>query len=90
MCTELRLYATLRYLGGGSVHDIRRALKTKKTSTYAIINQVCQAIIQCPALQVKFPQTQIECQEAARFSLHFSQRSDRQLCGSNRWLFVAH
>ena len=65
VCTELRLYATLRYLGGGSVHDIRRALKTKKTSTYAIINQVCQAIIQCPALQLKFPQTQIECQEAA-------------------------
>ena len=65
MCTELRLYATLRYLGGGSVHDIRRALKTKKTSTYAIINQVCKAIIQCPALEVKFSQTQIECQEAA-------------------------
>ena len=65
MCTELRLYATLRYLGGGSVHDIRRALKTKKTSTYAIINQVCKAIIQCSALEVKFPQTQIECQEAA-------------------------
>ena len=65
VCTELRLYATLRYLGGGSVHDIRRALKTKKTSTYAIINQVCKAIIQCPALEVKFPQTQIECQEAA-------------------------
>ena len=61
MCTELRLYTTLRYLGGGSVHDIRRVLKTKKTSTYVIINQVCKAIIQCPALEVKFPQTQIEC-----------------------------
>ena len=31
VCTELRLYTTLRYLGGGSVHDIRRALKTKKS-----------------------------------------------------------
>ena len=63
--TELRLYMTLRYLGGGAMHDIRRTVDVKKSTAYAVVYEVCQVIAATQQLQMKFPLTEQECQEAA-------------------------
>ena len=48
--SRLWLYLTIRYLGGGSIHNIRRNIGISKPMSYTIIREVCVAMTQCPAL----------------------------------------
>ena len=63
--SEVKLYSTLRYLGGGAVHDIRRSMGISKSYCYQILHEVAETIVNCPALAIKFPSTERECEEAA-------------------------
>ena len=64
--SRLRLYLTIRYLGGGSIHDIHCNITISKPMSYTIIREVCVAMTQCRALRMQFPSLEDECREAAR------------------------
>lgn len=54
--SRLRLYITLRYLGGGQIHDIRHHIGVESTTAYNIILQFCKAILDNNSLKIKFQQ----------------------------------
>ena len=62
---KARLHATIRYLGGGKMHDICRCLNISWTEVYNIAHDVCEAIITCGILRIRFPQTEEECATAS-------------------------
>ena len=65
IASEIRLYLTVRYLGGGAMHDIRRIFDIKRSTSYHIVRDVCRAILQCDKLGFSFPRTEEDCQKAA-------------------------
>jgi hypothetical protein len=62
---EIRLYCTIRWLGGGSYTDIYMFAGISQASFYRIVWQTIHAIVECPELQMQFPQTIEECVIAA-------------------------
>ena len=65
IASELRLYVTIRFLAGGSMHDIRRLFDIPRSTSYDLVREVCQAIVDCDKLRFCFPRTEEECQKAA-------------------------
>ena len=65
IASEIRLYITLRYLGGGSMHDIRRTFGCGKSTAYHIIHEVCHEICQNSKFEMAFPKSESECATAA-------------------------
>jgi DDE superfamily endonuclease len=64
----VKLFATLRWLAGGSYLDIKLLCGISKTSFYYIIDKTLKAIIECkdPIIDnIHFPQTPDECKESA-------------------------
>ena len=62
---ELRLYATLRYLAGGSYTDIHFFCGISETSFYRSVWKVINLIIRCKELSIDFPSTEEDCAIAA-------------------------
>jgi hypothetical protein len=64
---EIRLYCTLRWLAGGSYSDVMLLSGISKSSFYRVVWQTVQAIATSKDtnLQIRFPQTEEECKEAA-------------------------
>jgi hypothetical protein len=62
---ELRLYATIRYLVGGSYTDIHFFCGISETSFYRSIWKVMDLIIDCKELSIDFPTTEEDCTIAA-------------------------
>lgn len=62
---EVCLYATLRYLAGGSYSDIHYFTGISRTAFYDVVNKTMHAIINCKQLAIKFPTTRAEVEEAA-------------------------
>jgi hypothetical protein len=62
---ELALYATLRYLAGGSYSDIHFFTGISTSSFYRVLWKTIHAINQCNELEIKFPQTTDEVLNAA-------------------------
>jgi hypothetical protein len=67
---EIILHCTLRYLAGGSYHNIRTTAGLSRSSFYCCIYHGIEAI-NCPQLKMKFPFTLLELhQTAAAFESH--------------------
>jgi DDE superfamily endonuclease len=62
---ELRLYCALRWLAGGSYTDVSLFCGISQASFYRVCWQTIHAICKCEELQLHFPTTLEECQEAA-------------------------
>ena len=62
---ELILHCTLRYLAGGSVHDIRVTAGLSRASFYRVVTRCIDAINDCRALDFSFPRTEVELRNAA-------------------------
>jgi hypothetical protein len=62
---EIRLYAVLRWLAGGSYTDILYFCGISRSSFYHVLWSTIHAINQCIQLEVKFPRTTDECLEAS-------------------------
>jgi DDE superfamily endonuclease len=69
---ELRLYCTIRWLAGGSYTDISLFTGISQASFYRVCWQTIHAICECDELQLHFPTTLEECQEAAAGSRSIS------------------
>jgi hypothetical protein len=54
---EIILHCTLRYLAGGSVHDIRVCAGLSHSSFYRAVHRGLDAINDCPSLSINFPMT---------------------------------
>jgi hypothetical protein len=54
------VYLTLRYLAGGSHHDLKSHLGISKASFYRCLDKTKLAICNCPALDITFPTSQHE------------------------------
>eukprot|EP00918_Siedleckia_nematoides_P007840 GHVU01017073.1.p1 GENE.GHVU01017073.1~~GHVU01017073.1.p1 ORF type:complete len:405 (+),score=31.62 GHVU01017073.1:240-1454(+) len=52
-----KVACTIRWLAGGSYHDIRRVYRMSKTHFYDVVYQVIDAINDDPGLEVHFPRT---------------------------------
>lgn len=52
---EIMLHCTIRYLAGGSYHDIRQTASISKPSFYRVIWHTISVINNCAALAVKLP-----------------------------------
>ena len=61
--TNIQLYCLIRYLAGGSLHDIRLIAGVSKTAFYASIHDALDAILQCPQLAIQLPRTDEELNE---------------------------
>jgi DDE superfamily endonuclease len=62
---EACVYATLRYLAGGSYVDISDLLGIRPASFYSTLRKTLLAIIECEALQLVFPSTVEQCMALA-------------------------
>jgi hypothetical protein len=62
---EIRLHCLIRFLAGGSYLDICERVGISTASFYQIVWETCDTIMACEDLEVKFPVTQQELQEAA-------------------------
>lgn len=51
-----KLQMFLRYMSGGSHHDIIAFSGVSETSFYAAIEEVCSALLEHPALRIQFPE----------------------------------
>ena len=60
---EVSVYCTIRYLGGGNWSDIIEVMGISRSKFYAIIMKTMKAIIGCPALDIIFPNTLVDCQK---------------------------
>ena len=63
--TEMALHCLLRWLGGGSHHDIRIRVGISKASFYRVVYGCIAAILRVPELAYHFPRTQGEIAEAS-------------------------
>lgn len=63
---QIKLYATLRFLAGGSYSDIRFLTGISTSSFYRIVWKTIHAINSCKELQISFPQSQEDVLEAAK------------------------
>ena len=64
--TPIALHCCLRWLSGGSYHDIRLTAGMGKSSFYNYAHRCISAIIECDALAYKFPTTPMEVERAAQ------------------------
>ena len=62
---ELRLYCAIRWLAGGSYTDICIGIGISQCSFYRVCWETIQAIINCEALSIRFPQGEEELKKAA-------------------------
>jgi hypothetical protein len=62
---EIRLYATLRFLAGGSYLDVHYFCGISQSNFYTSVWRVIHLINKCPHLHISFPQTASECTAAA-------------------------
>jgi DDE superfamily endonuclease len=62
---ELCLFCTLRWLAGGCYLDIFALTKVSIPSFYRVVYRTLRLIIECKALEIKFPKTIQECKAAA-------------------------
>jgi hypothetical protein len=62
ICCELMLHCCIRYLAGGSYHDIRATAAISKASFYHLVWHTIHCINRCTALDVKLPTEQHELQ----------------------------
>lgn len=62
---EIRLYAALRWLAGGSYSDIYFFTGISKASFYRVVWQTIRAINKCEALKIHLPKSSKECADAA-------------------------
>ena len=63
---EIALHCLLRWLSGGSHHDIRMSAGVSVTTFYVYVHKCIYAILNTKELLYKFPETQEECNEASR------------------------
>ena len=63
--TEMCTYMTLRYLAGGSHHDIKLHLGISKSSFYRCLTKTCLALCSNPELALHFPTTTRELEYAS-------------------------
>ena len=68
---EIIMHVTLRYLAGGSVHDIRVLAGILHSSFYRFLRRGIDAINGCDALQLNWPHTMEELCDAAK-GFHWS------------------
>ena len=64
--TPIALHCCLRWLAGGSYHDICLTAGMGKSSFYKYAHRCISAIYECDALAYKFPTTPLEVECAAR------------------------
>ena len=62
---EVMVFCTIRYLAGGSYLDVKRLIGISSASFYACIMKTVVAVVQCPELAIKFPETHREFQKLA-------------------------
>jgi hypothetical protein len=81
---DIRLYCTIRWLAGGLYSDIMIQAGISKASFYRIVWETIEAIATSKheALQITFPQTKIECEEAAKGFLSISRHGAINNCVS--------
>ena len=63
--TPIALHCCLRWLSGGSYHDIHLTAGMGKSSFYNYAHRCISAINECDALAYKFPTTPLEVERAA-------------------------
>lgn len=63
--TEWIVHCLVRYLAGGTAHDIRDKAKVNKPSFYRLLHLGLDAVLKAPELQIKLPQTERELNSAA-------------------------
>ena len=73
---ELVLAMSLRWLAGGSYIDIKDKYGMSKSSVYRLRDMFLDAVIDCKALQIRFPTTEAEICDAAR---RFQSRSSEEV-----------
>lgn len=56
ICCEVMLHCAIRYLAGGSYHDIRATAHISKPSFFRLLWHTIDAITSCPALAVELPE----------------------------------
>jgi len=56
ICCEVMLHCAIRYLAGGSYHDIRATAHISKPSFFRLLWHTIDAINSCPALAVELPE----------------------------------
>ena len=64
--TPIALHCCIRWLSGGSFHDIRLTAGMSKTSFYTYAYRCIRAINECEALAYKFPTSPQEVEDAAQ------------------------
>ena len=64
--TPIALHCCIRWLSGGSFHDIRLTAEMSKTSFYIYAYRCIRAINECEALAYKFPTSPQEVEDAAQ------------------------
>jgi DDE superfamily endonuclease len=62
---EFILHCTLRYLAGSTADDIRIACGISRSSFYRCMHQGISLILACKELEIKFPSSTIEIEQAA-------------------------
>ena len=65
MSTEIKLHCWISYATGERFHDVRVIPNIHFTTFYEALHTVSKAIKKCSFLELKFPQTPAECEEAA-------------------------
>ena len=64
--TPIALHCCIRWLAGGSYHDIRLTAGMSRASFYQYAHRCIAAINECDALSYKFPSTPVEVERAAQ------------------------
>lgn len=77
---EIRLYAVLRWLAGGSYSDILYFCGISKAAFYNVLWSTINAIIGATELDVKFPTTTLECMHASQGFKSISHREAIDSC----------
>jgi len=63
---EMVMAIGLRWLGGGSHHDLMDAYNLSKSSVYRSRDTFLDAVIACNALEIRFPQTPLELEDVRK------------------------
>jgi hypothetical protein len=68
--TEIRLHCLIRYLAGGSYLDICALVLIPHSTFYLVLWQTCNAVCQCPDLELLFPTTLAQLQAVSVHKSH--------------------
>ena len=63
--TEIALHCCLRWLAGGSYHEIRLLAGISRATIYVYCHRVIRAVNQCPYLSYNLPNTPEKIEEAS-------------------------